>query len=168
MTEEVWESDEDFEYEAEERVSEEEQMYEAMLEIVTGKVFTEELAKFAEMHASKFTTNENSDECTHEQFEIFQTYRRLIEAVIDREMSKTLDRPFSCVAVAAKFNAQSTPDFAVFEEVADVLNSLNDFLAFKGEMLAHVNSKDKQDLVVQTLKINTKQTSRSERIRNCN
>ena len=169
MTEEVWESDEDVEYTRAEELTEEEQMFQVMLDIVTGEVFTEELTRFADMHAKKFISAENSDECTHEQFDIFQAYRRLIEAVIDREMTQVLGRPFSCASIASKFNESRTGlDFPVFEEVADVLNSLNDFLAFKGEMIAHMVSKDKQDLVVETFKINPQKTSRSQRIRNWN
>jgi hypothetical protein len=80
-------------------------------------------------------------------------------------MTAILGAPFSCASVSAKFNEK--PDFAVFEEVADVLNSLNDFVAFKSEMVAHVISKDKQDLFVQSRKV-TSTVPRSERIRNCN
>lgn len=163
MTEDSWASEEEVECEDAE-VSEEEQMFEQMLEIITGEVFTEELHAFGEKHASEFA--ENCDECSHEQFEIFREYRKLIEAVIDREMTQMVGRPFSCAAVASKFSEK--PEFGVFEEVAEVLNSLNDFVAFKTEMIAHTASKDKQDLFVETVKIPESKKTRSEQIRNCN
>jgi hypothetical protein len=167
MTED-WATDEDTEFECgNAEISEEEQMFEEMLEIVTGKIFTDELNAFGEKHANKFPEICLTDECTHEQYEIFREYRKLIEAVIDREMTEALGRPFSCAGVASKFSEK--PDLAVFEEVADVLNSLNDFVAFKAEMIAHTASKDKQDIFVETVKISSKKPlSRSEQIRNCN
>ena len=167
MTEEEWQSDEEFEI-ADQETSEEEQMFEAMLEIVTGDVFTEELNKFAETHGNKFDAEQ--DECSHEEFELFQNYRRLIEDVIDREMTDILGRPFCCASLASKFN-EKPGNFAVFEEVADVLNSLNDFVAFKTEMVAHVASRDKQDLVIHSHKLHNTElsvSSRSARIRHCN
>jgi hypothetical protein len=139
-------------------------MFEQMLEIVTGDKFVEELGIFAEEYSDKF--DENGAESTHEQFEIFQNYKKLIESVIDREMTESMNKPFNCAMVASKFNTENTP--AVFEEVADVLNSLNDFLAFKDEMIAHRTSKDKQDLCVQTIKLGNCKQARSERIRNPN
>ncbi len=173
MTEGEWDSEEVFEIGGDEVISEEEQMFELMLEIVTGDVFTEELAKFAEKHGNKFLAVEDTNpngECSHEEFELFQQYRRLIEDVIDREMTDQLNRPFSCASLASKFNNKDALSFGVFEEVADVLNSLNDFLAFKAEMVAYVTSKDKQDLVVLSNKLcsSTAFQPRSQRIRNCN
>jgi The ARF-like 2 binding protein BART len=125
----------------------------ALLEVISSEEFNERITAFYEAHADKF--NEGSggqEEFSHEQYSIFEEYKREIEGVIDSQMKHLLDLDSGFDSAA--FLAEHEDELADFEsnpvlcEIIDTLTSLNDFESFKNEVMVYMNSTDKQDLAL--------------------
>jgi The ARF-like 2 binding protein BART len=111
------------------------QMLETLLEAVNSDSFHEVLQSFASLHCDKF------DDCDvhagaehkHDHFLLFQQYKEDIEGALKVAMNEA-GVEFDPVSFAQSMKGRK--DCPIFEQVADILNSINDFKAFKSEMVA--------------------------------
>ena len=115
-------------------------LLETLLEAINSDGFHEVLTGFASLHCDKF-------EDKHEHFLLFQEYKEGIEKALKDAMIEA-GVEFDPQAFAQSM--KNRKDCPVFEEVADVLNSINDFKAFKSEMIAFKASRHLQDLTIQS------------------
>ena len=124
-------------------------LLETLLEAINSDGFHEVLTGFASLHCDKFedTDVQQGAEHKHEHFLLFQEYKEGIEKALKDAM---IDAGVEFDPQAFAQSMKSRKDCPVFEEVADVLNSINDFKAFKSEMIAFKASRHLQDLTIQS------------------
>ena len=143
--------DEEEEFCFEDGADSQDQILETLLEAVTSDDFHFLTQTFASKHCDKFNDSDiqAGAEHKHDHFLLFQEYKDDIEKALNQAMS---DAGVEFGAHAFAESMKNRKDCVIFDEVADILNSINDFKAFKGEMLAFKASRGLQDLAINSTK----------------